>query len=757
MNRTGLLAMILGAATAPAMDLTRAVVVTREPGRAAAVLVEEVERRTEIRWPVAGEAPGSWPAIRLERGSGPPEGFLVRTEGETVTVRGNDARGLLYGVGRLLRALEMRRRSVILPAPLNLATAPETRLRGHQLGYRPKTNSYDGWTPALWEQYIRELAVFGVNAVELIPPRSDDDADSPHFPLPPLEMMERMSKICDDYGMDVWIWYPALDRDYGDPKTVESALREWGAVFERLPRIDAVMVPGGDPGATPPKLLMALLEKQRANLRRYHPKAQMWMSPQSFSPEWMEEFFAILKPEPAWLDGIVHGPQVRYPIARLRELVPRRYPIRNYPDITHSRQCQFPAPGWDPAFSVTEARETINPRPADMARIFRRDNPHTIGFITYSEGCNDDVNKIVWSALGWDSKADIPEVLREYGRFFIHPDFADAFAQGLLALERNWQGAVLANGGIYETLQQFQSMERAATPQMLANWRFQQGLYRAYYDALVRARLIEQTRAEERALEALRAAPAAGAIESVARAERILDEAAAGRAAADWRARVFELAEALYQSIRMQLSVPRYKAIAVGRGANLDTIDYPLNSRPWLKEQFASIRRLEPETERLARIAAIVDRTNPGPGGFYDDLGQPGRQPHLVEGAENGVFAPAAVAAAPRPSYNHAETLYDEPLRMRYTGLDRAAEYRVRVVYGMEQAGARVRLVANGRYEVHPLLQKEPRPMEFDIPREATADGELTLSWTQAPGSRGNGRGTQVAEVWLMRKGGSRP
>ena len=55
------------------------------------------------------------------------------------------------------------------------------------------------------------------------------------------------------------------------------------------------------------------------------------------------------------------------------QMTPARYPIRNYPDITHSRQCQFPAPGWDPAFSVTEARETINPRPLDMARIFRLD------------------------------------------------------------------------------------------------------------------------------------------------------------------------------------------------------------------------------------------------------------------------------------------------------------------------------------------------------------------------------------------------
>ena len=71
-----------------------------------------------------------------------------------------------------------------------------------------------------------------------------------------------MSRLADEYGLDVWIWYPAMDRDYSDPKTVEFALKEWGEVFRQLPRIDAVFVPGGDPGHTEPKYLMALLEKQ---------------------------------------------------------------------------------------------------------------------------------------------------------------------------------------------------------------------------------------------------------------------------------------------------------------------------------------------------------------------------------------------------------------------------------------------------------------------------------------------------------------
>src|SRR5207244_229301 len=160
--------------------------------------------------------------------------------------------------------------------------------------------------------------------------------------------------------------------NYADPKTVEFALKEWGEVFKKLPRIDAVFVPGGDPGHTQPKYLMALLEKQAANLRNYHPKAQMWVSPQSFTKEWMDEFLAI-----------VHA-----------------------------------------------------------------DLKHTVGFIAYSEGCNDDVNKMVWSGLGWDPDADVLTILRDYSRYFLGPRYTETFAQGLLALERNWHGPVATNAGI---------------------------------------------------------------------------------------------------------------------------------------------------------------------------------------------------------------------------------------------------------------------------------------------------------------------
>ena len=779
MTRAFAILFLTLASAALASDLTHATVVaaanlTGPERKAVSLLIDSVRERTRIAWASAAANPGPGrPVVTIGKAPAgtplPAEGYRLRTfdngGAPGVEIVGNDERGVLFGVGGLLRALEMRRDSVALPGTLNIQTAPKYRLRGHQLGYRPKTNSYDGWNVPQWESYIRDLAVFGANAIELIPPRSDDAADSPHFPLPPMQMMVEMSRLAQEYGLECWIWYPAMDPDYSNPATVDAALKEWGEVFRQLPRIDAVFVPGGDPGHTEPRHLMALLEKQTANLRKYHPKAAMWVSPQGFNAPWMEQFFGLMDRQPPWLAGIVFGPQVRVNLPELRQRIPARYPIRFYPDITHSVNAQFTVNDWDVAYAQTEEREGINPRPMDEARIFRVLQPFADGgFLTYSEGCNDDVNKAVWSALGWNPDAGVNEVVRDYARYFIGPDMADAFAQGLLALERNWRGPLLTNSTVDVTLAQFQELERRASPQQKLNWRFQQALYRAYYDAYLRARLLDETARERRAMELLATARAGSLLPALAAAETALSVDPAVRAGGALRARVFELAEALFQSVHMQLSVPRYAAIDAGRGANLDLIDRPVTNADWLRQRFVEIRALAGDAARRAAIEEILNWTNPGPGGFYDDLGDPANRPHLEPGVgfekDPAFFHTVRTGFGSRRNtpwrvswYRHAEALYGNSIQLRYTGLDASARYKVRFTQSGDGTARATRLVAGGRFEIHPMRKKdlEVKPVEFEIPVEATVGGSLTLEWQANPEESGNGRFVQVSEVWLIR------
>ena len=796
--------VVLGSSAVFPLDLKNAVIVTAPGasvtvGKASQALVEEILKRTQARLRTSTEwRVGRGPAIllgtpeqlemvapglvgRLSAAPEGEEGFRVEVVDGTVVVAGNSDRAVLFGAGYLLRQMKMRYGKIVeVDDGLRVATAPKHPVRGHELGFRPKVNSYDGFTVEMWEQYIRDLAVFGTNAIELIPPRSDDAEDSPHFPLPQIEMMREVSRIADEHDLDVWIWYPALDEDYSDPDTVEFAVNEWAGVFTSLPRIDHVFVPAGDPGDTPPRYLMALLEKQAESLQRFHPDARMWVGAEGLTKESMEEMYEIIEGEPEWLAGVVHGPWVRDSIPELRRRLPERYPIRRYPDITHSRHSQYFVPDWDLAFMVTQAREVCNPRPLDHADIFRAYQDFTIGFVAYSEGVNDDVNKIIWSALGWNPDARPVDILREYGRYFIGDEWADEFAQGILALERNWRGPLITNEGVETTFQMFRAMEKNASPQVKLNWRFQQALYRAYYDAYVRSRLLYETTLEDQAMEQLREAGRTGSLLAVQEAESLLDLALTRPVSRDLRSRLFELGEALFQSVRVQLSVDRYQAISAGRGANLETVDVPLNNRLWLKQRFTAIRGMEAEADRLEAIEEIVNWTNPGPGGFYDDLGNLSRQPHLVRGpgypsdpahlassyvnlgptgfgervVQGEIHRRAASfeqeIAYPISWWRTAGTLYDQPLRLEYQDLDPQARYRVKFVYG--GGTTQIRLVADGRYEIHPWMNRPSpaAPLEFDIPSAATADERLELTFIGEPGG-GAGRGTDVAEIWLVK------
>ncbi|HKI71317.1 MAG TPA: hypothetical protein VKA81_02995, partial [Verrucomicrobiae bacterium] len=223
------LVSFIGISRTLALDLSKAVVCSSRTlsgpeKKAVTMLIEEVEKRTQIRWERASVWPSGAAAVvavgveselssfageyaeelSRDRKVEGREGYRIRVKqgkgASVVFVIGNDARGVLFGVGHLLRSLRMKAGAVTLPDDFGVATAPGYRLRGHQLGYRPKTNSYDAWDVARWEQCIRDLVVFGCNAIELIPPRSDDAAASPHFPLPPKEMMVAMSRLADEYG-----------------------------------------------------------------------------------------------------------------------------------------------------------------------------------------------------------------------------------------------------------------------------------------------------------------------------------------------------------------------------------------------------------------------------------------------------------------------------------------------------------------------------------------------------------------------------
>src|SRR5665647_2488492 len=306
------------------------------------VLQEELQLHTNIKLAIAGKPDSKdlpqiiicleKDAVKLPAGittslnSLPPTGKdgykIALIDAKMVVIAGHDERGTLYGAGYLLRKMELSANKMLLPDHLSLSSTPTYPIRGHQLGYRPKTNAYDAWTVAQYDRYIRDLALFGANSIEIMPPRTDDDATSVHMKLPAIQMIVEQASICKSYGLDVWMWYPNMNSDYNSPDSIKFELAEREKIFQLMPKLDALFVPGGDRGDLEPDQLFNWLSQEAVVLKKYHPNAKIWVSPQAFKPStvWYANFFSHINKKPGWLGGVVYGPWIKMPLPEVRRV-----------------------------------------------------------------------------------------------------------------------------------------------------------------------------------------------------------------------------------------------------------------------------------------------------------------------------------------------------------------------------------------------------------------------------------------------------
>lgn len=777
-----------GVAEDAAIDLRAAVIATgRNPdpvtATAARALAEEVQRRTGLTLSIVTRARRTEDAIelRVKRGKPvstsdfTPAGLANQRAAETfsvtdslnrlgysrVSIEAGSPAALIFGVGALLQKAQWSEGAFSAPAGLNVSVAPVYPMRGHQLGYRARANSYDAWDDAQYEQYIRELAFFGTNAIENIP--FEDSQPSPHMKLARRDMNRRMSEICAAYGMQYWVWTPATF-DLNDTEARARHLAEHAQLYDDCKRLDGVFFPGGDPGDNPPELVLPFLEELSVVLEQYHPNARIWMSPQGFTePQQQYVYDWIAAHKPAWLGGLVAGPSSP-PLAQMRAKLDPAYPLRDYPDITHSTRAQYPVPWWDPAFALTLGRECINPRPQFYADVIRMLDPVTNGSISYSDGVHDDVNKVVWSALGMQPDADLHGVLRDYAHFFFGPEHADAIASGIQALEKNWEGALSTNITIEDTAATWQSLGEQV-PRLSTEWRGQMLLVRAQYDDYIERRQRAERGQETAWIRTVREMPASKFTDAgLAKLRDAIARPAEFPGQADMRAAIAARFDTLFQQIGLQSSVPKYQASAPERGCSLDFIDYPLNNRWWLEDQINTLMQEVPARHtdtRKQRLLAIAQWENPGKGGYYDAVGHPGKSQHVVRDTEAKTYPDLEYSVLPTQWWWNSgmsrarltwQTTMDWPTAMQYSGLNPKATYLLRCTgYGEALPSA------DGEALQPTVYGKEIGAIkEFPIPASVTADGELRITWVRPAGEEGlNWREmSRVAEVWLMEKSG---
>jgi len=664
-------------------------------------------------------------------------------ESNVIWIIGADVRGLLFGIGKLLRIAEMSQGSVILPHNLDIKSSPEYSMRGHQLGYRNTANSWDAWTVEQFDQYIRELALFGSNSIEGIP--FQQVTKSVHMRLPRQEMDIEISKICNAYDLDYWIWIPS-EADLTDEKVREEELKMNEDFYKAIPRLDGVFFPGGDPGDNHPREVMSYLEKLSTILHKYHPKAGMWISLQGFDDEKVDYFFNYLyKDEPDWLTGVAYGPSSPE-VDVERKRLPAKYKHRLYGDLTHTVRCQYPTENWDQAYALTEGREVSNPQPYYYAKVFREDALFTDGFLSYSDGIHDDVNKVIWNQMGWNADMEVREVMIEYCRFFFGAEVAEAAADGILSLERNWDGPLVQNGSVLATMEHWRNLE-AANPLLQSNWRWQLLLLRAYYDGYTRQRLIFEKSLEKQANSILEGVDVSTVESAMDEALTILNRADTQPVNQELKQTIEQLAETLFNSIGLQSSLPKYQANGYERGCFMDFIDYPLNNRWWLEDEFAKISNMKSDNEKLDRLKVIANWENPGKGGFYDNISDVSASPHVTSRTDDAIDYAWWDDGFSRKRLS-TQLFQFSPI-LEYKKLDSESQYMIRVSgYGEALLRANGELLSPVRYEKELETCKE-----FLLPKELIKDGKLTLTFDRPDEAHLNWRQySKVTDVWLIRQ-----
>jgi hypothetical protein len=558
------------------------------------------------------------------------------------------------------------------------------------------------------------------------------------------EMNITLSKICEKYDADYWIWTPA-SIDLKDRRLRQEELDKHRSLYQQIPRLNGVFFPGGDPGENHPADVLPFLEDLAIELKRYHPNAGMWISLQGFDEEKVDYFFNYLnKKNPDWLTGLVNGPSSP-PINEERKRLPKKYKIRHYADVTHSVRCSYPVKQWDQAFALTLGRECTNPQPLYYAGVHNQYAGDTDGFLTYSDGAHDDVNKVTWSQMGWNTRNDVKNVITAYCNFFFGSVVANEAADGIFALEQNWIGPIASNENIRNTLALWKKLE-AGNPHLASNWRWQQLVMRAYYDAYIQERNSYEKNLEVQANAILANAKTIGADKAMDEALAIVQKADKEFVGQDLKQKTVKYLDDLFYSVGLQTSVKKYHASGAQRGCVLDFIDYPLNNRWWMEDEFKKIKELKTEGEKLAKLDFIRTYEAPGDGSFYDNISSNDAK-HVTSETDDAIDYLWDNDGLSRKRLS--SQLFQFTPELQYNELDPNTRYLIRVCgYGEALLRANGERLKPTKYE-----RGADQFKEFPIPDGLIKDGKLKITFDKPDEEHLNWRQhSRVTDVWVIKQ-----
>ncbi|MBI4558250.1 MAG: hypothetical protein HY706_11770 [Candidatus Hydrogenedentes bacterium] len=700
-----------------------------------------------------------------------------------IVVAGADERGTIYGVGWLLRAITFWPDALWFPGYIgNHSEKPAFPLRGGRpTGPGSRARQYGNLRPQTAEELqevMEDLMLLGTNIFEGEPDYVHSYGMMTVFGRTANEMPAGFPKEWSaDGGRSPKYVCPSI------PEARQALLDSFDKMFREMPDYDFFTTNSGDEGGCRCDRCMPwgdkyirLVHDIADILHKYHPNTKVLATNQDLTNEGNQAIFDYLNStDSSWLYAIRYGPgademqeYIRGPVNPrwfeyegfgplgnylkfMHHELPRATTIALYTDVTHWMQAQFAVPHPDVALAAVYDRRSWNARPNNFHAVAQEILHYAVGDMHYSEGMHDDFNKWFWYRSLWDPNQDAEYVTKEYCRYWFGPQAQEEISQAIFLMEETLDRPVIDNPGIAKAVELLRSAGRRIPENLLKHdYRWRVILQKALTDRYLQLELQRGRELKDAAAQILR---------------RI---AKSKNPAAD----LTEALELLAQPLETaQMKAVMDEAKAVGEESNniigyrepacflIEKLD--LTEVGWWKKALQDA--LATESERKMRNAAkmVLHYAEPGPGGYYDDLGWPEKSEHLVFGDTLWGFMPFP-GPAKLSHYNLAYT-FGTPGRgvsFVYDGLSPKAQYVVRVSVGghLDEEMSMLQgiklaegLEADGQVisDGFPIPMGDIALYEFDLPRAITKDGHVQISMVPKSDRLAI---TGLQEIWLMRK-----
>lgn len=423
----------------------------------------ELERHGAPPLPTEGDSPALTLALDATL---PAEGYALRDAADGgLALAGADPRGLVYGIGRLLREGEFTAQGWI-PGAWRGADQPALPVRG--IYFATHFHNYYHVAPIEEVQrYVQQLALWGINVVavwfDMHHFRGIDDPAAQAM----LERLRAILQAARDVGLDTALTTianegyddspPELRADWtsghngyhhppgghyhrelcpSQPGAVELELR-WAA--ERLEAFSDVGIdylwlwPYDQGGCTCPQCapwgangLLKMAQPLARQFKEHQPQGKVLLSTWYFDHfiqgEW-EAFDEALPRRCPWADYLIVDDAVDlFPPYPRRHGPPGGLPMVGFPEV--SMFANWPWGGYG-----------ANPYPARLQRYWDEAGSLLSGGFPYSEGIYEDLNKVLCAGLYWDPVRPVQDTLRAYLAYEFGPEHADDLSKAVAAME----------------------------------------------------------------------------------------------------------------------------------------------------------------------------------------------------------------------------------------------------------------------------------------------------------------------------------